>query len=83
MILSLFVAGAVLCVGFEAWKCDSRGRRRELQRLEGETIERAGAAGRQQEAMKQTRFEIDVNKDKVTRQRKSLRTTRTRVSSSA
>ena len=29
MILPLFVAGAVLCVGFEAWKCDSRGRRRE------------------------------------------------------
>ena len=29
MILSLFVAGAGLCVGFEAWKCDSRGRRRE------------------------------------------------------
>ena len=29
MILSLFVAGAGLCAGFEAWKCDSRGRRRE------------------------------------------------------
>ena len=28
MILSLFVAGAGLCAGFEAWKCDSRGRRR-------------------------------------------------------
>ena len=29
MILSLFVAGAGLCAGFEAWKCDSSGRRRE------------------------------------------------------
>ena len=29
MILSLFVAGAGLHAGFEAWKCDSRGRRRE------------------------------------------------------
>ena len=29
MILSLFVAGAVLCAAFEVWKCDSRGRRRE------------------------------------------------------
>ena len=29
MILSLFVAGAGLCAGFEAWKCDSRGKRRE------------------------------------------------------
>ena len=29
MILSLFVAGAVLCAGFEVWKCDFRGRRRE------------------------------------------------------
>ena len=26
---SLFVAGAGLCAGFGAWKCDSRGRRRE------------------------------------------------------
>ena len=25
MILSLFVAGAGLRAGFEAWKCDSRG----------------------------------------------------------
>ena len=29
MILSLFVAGAGLRAGFEVWKCDSRGRRRE------------------------------------------------------
>ena len=29
MILSLFAAGAVLCAGFEVWKCDFRGRRRE------------------------------------------------------
>ena len=29
MILSVFVAGAVLCAGFEVWKCDFRGRRRE------------------------------------------------------
>ena len=29
MILSHFVAGAVLCAGFEAWKLDFRGRRRE------------------------------------------------------
>ena len=29
MILSLFVAGAGLCAGFEGWKCDSRGRPRE------------------------------------------------------
>ena len=29
MILSLFVADAVLCAGFEVWKCDFRGRRRE------------------------------------------------------
>ena len=29
MILSLFVAGAVLCADFEVWKCDFRGRRRE------------------------------------------------------
>ena len=28
MILSLFVAGAVLCAGFEVWKWDFRGRRR-------------------------------------------------------
>ena len=27
--MRLFVAGAGLCAGFEAWKCDSRGRRRE------------------------------------------------------
>ena len=27
MTLSLFVAGAVLCAGFEVWKCDFRGRR--------------------------------------------------------
>ena len=29
MILSLFVAGAVLCVGFVVWKRDFRGRREE------------------------------------------------------
>ena len=29
MILSLFVAGAVLCAGFEMWKWDFRDRRRE------------------------------------------------------
>ena len=42
MILSLFVVGAVLCVGFEAWKCDSRGRRRagngEVARCDGGDI---------------------------------------------
>ena len=34
MILSLFVASAGLRAGFEAWKCNSRGRRRE-SRLRG------------------------------------------------
>ena len=29
MILSIFAAGAVLCAGFEVWRYDSRGRRRE------------------------------------------------------
>ena len=37
MILSLFVAGAVLCVGFEAWKCDSRGNG-EVARCDGGDI---------------------------------------------
>ena len=36
MILSLFVAGAVLCAGFEMWKFHFRGRRRE-SRLRGVT----------------------------------------------
>ena len=29
MIMSLFMAGAVLCAGFEVWKCDFRGKHRE------------------------------------------------------
>ena len=29
LILSLFVAGAVLCAGIEVWKCSFHGRRRE------------------------------------------------------
>ena len=27
--MSLLVAGAVLCAGFQVWKCNFRGRRRE------------------------------------------------------
>ena len=40
MILSLFVAGAGLCAGFQAWKCDSRGRggNREVARCDGGDI---------------------------------------------
>ena len=34
MILSLFVAGAVLCGGFEVWKCDFHGRRSTLCALD-------------------------------------------------
>ena len=38
MMLSLFVAGAVLCVGFESvLQCDSRVRRREPVRFPGVT----------------------------------------------
>ena len=29
LILSLFVAGAVLCAASEVWKCDFRGRRKD------------------------------------------------------
>ena len=38
MILSFFVAGPGLCAAFEVWKCDSRGRIREVARCDGGDI---------------------------------------------